>query len=414
MGSLIAFGAAALLAAVAPPADTGRGSTPAADESQGTEKAAEKAAAEKKQLEEEIAKELGQSASEAPPPPAPVPAAQGQTGGSALARVLLLPDISAIGSASLHWQTFDPALSPRAEAGPGADHRVVPVFDELELAVQSVVDPYARADIFISFAPEGVSVEEAYLTTLSLPAGLQIRAGTLKSPFGRINQQHPHIWDFVGAPLALTRIVSPDQLNGPGADLAWLAPVPWFAELHLAYQVTAPALPALPADAGTRDGRTAVARLVQFFDLTDSATLGVGVSAARVSLPGDGARDDLAAADLFLKIRPPTTRAYLAVQAELFGRRIQGPHADGGRLGGYAQAVWRTGPFWAWGLRYDDAPGAVSGVEQRWSALMSYIPSEFSRFRLQAGLDQLPGGGTGWEAVLAMEFAIGAHGAHPF
>jgi hypothetical protein len=53
-------------------------------------------------------------------------------------------------------------------------------------------------------------------------------------------------------------------------------------------------------------------------------------------------------------------------------------------------------------------------VEQRWSALASFMPSEFSRFRLQAGLDQLPGGGVGWEAVLAMEFAIGSHGAHPF
>ena len=55
-----------------------------------------------------------------------------------------------------------------------------------------------RADVFISFTPDGVDVEEAYLTTLSLPAGLQVRAGKLFSPFGRLNQQHPHVWELRG------------------------------------------------------------------------------------------------------------------------------------------------------------------------------------------------------------------------
>ncbi len=400
MGSLIAYGAAALLAAAAPPAGSKEAPAPSPDDQ----------AAERKKLEEQIARELGQAPAAAPAQPAPA-APAGQTGGSPLARVLMLPDISAIGSAAGVWNTLDvPVESPRSGPVPLAAHKVTPVFEELELGIQAVVDPYARADAFVSFTPHGVDVEEAYLTTLALPAGFQIRAGKLKSPFGRLNQQHPHVWDFVDAPLALTRIVAPESLSGAGADVSWLAPVPWFAELHLAGQVTTPVAPAGIEAAGRR---TAVARLIQFLDLSESATLGLGLSGALVELPGD-ASEKLGAADLFLKIRPLRTRAYLAVTAELFARSFSGAGSGVGDLGWYAQAVWRQDAFWAYGLRYDRAPDVAGGVEQRGSAIVAYLPSEFLRLRLQGGVDRLASGRTGYEGILALEFAVGAHGAHPF
>jgi len=402
MGSLIAYGAAALLAAAAPPA----GSKDAApDEAQ---------AAERKRLEEQIAKELGQAGPAGPaaqPAPAAPPAGQGAVGGSSLARILLLPDISAIGSGAAVWNTLDvPVESPRSGPVPMAPHKVTPVFEELELGIQAVVDPYARADAFISFGSDGVEVEEAYLTTLSLPAGFQIRAGKLKSPFGRLNQQHPHVWDFVDAPLALTRLVALDSLSGAGADVSWLAPVPWFAELHLSGQVTTPVAPVGIEAAGRR---TAVGRLIQFLDLTEGATLGLGLSGALVELPGD-ASEKLGGADLFLKIRPLRTRAYLAVTAELFARSFSGAQSGTQDLGWYAQAVWRQDAFWAYGLRYDRAPDVAGGAEQRGSAILTYMPSEFLRLRLQGGVDRLASGRTGYEGILALEFAVGAHGAHPF
>jgi hypothetical protein len=81
----------------------------------------------------------------------------------------------------------------------------------------------------------------------------------------------------------------------------------------------------------------------------------------------------------------------------------------------------RASSYWGGGLRWESAPaadatGAVlgGGREQRWSAIGSWFPSEFQRLRLQVARDLLPGGAGGWEAVLALEFTIGAHGAHPF
>jgi hypothetical protein len=391
-----------------------------------------KAEAEQKKLEEDIAKELGAAppapnAAPAGPPPSASGGAtsagegaapgQGATGGNPFARILLLPDISAIGSFALAWNALDAgALSPRSDPfAPG--HTVQPIFQELELGLQAVVDPYARADAFLAFASEGVEVEEAYLTTLRLPLSLQARAGKLFAPFGRQNQQHGHVWDFVDRPLALARLLAVDGLKGPGLDVAWLAPVAWYAELHLAYLAAAPAF-----DARERNG--GFARLAQFFDVGETSTLGVGVSAARMQEGGEGGSRDLLGADAYLKVRPPRSRSYVALQGEVVARRLGGAVASAGAplaidvpgtaWGGYAQAVLRDGAYAEYGVRLERAPAEVGGPETRASALVAWLPSEFERLRLQLSYDRLPRGRDGLEALLQLEFAMGAHGAHPF
>ncbi len=374
----------------------------------------------RRKLEEQLAKELGAApgqpksgAGATPPAAGPVAeAGQGATGGNPMARLLLLPDISAIGSFAGAFDSYDVARrSPRP--GPfGPTDKPTALFDELELGMQSVVDPYGRADIFISFTPDGASVEEAYFTTLTLPGGLQVRAGKLFSPFGRQNQLHPHVWDFVDAPLGSTRVLARDVLSGPGVDVSWLTPLPWFAELHLAGQGTNPD----PGAVDPVDRPTAIARLLQYGSLGEATTVGLGVSAARRS-EATGAFRDLGGADLYLRVRPPASRAYLAVQAELFGRRFR--NVEGGRsdLGGYAQALWRQDAYFGYGVRYDDGPSAgeaASGRERRWSGVGIWQPTEFERVRLQLSYDRRPLRQDGVEALLGFEFIIGAHGAHPF
>jgi hypothetical protein len=329
-----------------------------------------------------------------------------------MARVLLLPDISAIGSFAGVYDSYDPRRSSPRPGLFGPKDKPTALFDELELGLQSVVDPYGRADVFISFTPGEVSVEEAYFTTLTLPGGLQLRAGKFFSPFGRQNQQHPHTWDFVDAPLGSVRVLAGDVFSGPGVDVSWLAPLPWFAELHLAGQSTNPD----PAAVDPVERPTAVARFLQYGSLGESTSLGLGLSAARRS-EATGAFRDLGGVDLYVKIRPPSTRAYLALQGELFGRRfrnVEGGRSDGG---GYVQAVWRQNAYYACGARYDDGPTAgeaAPGRERRWSGLGIWYPSEFQRLRLQLTYDRRPLAQDGLEALLAFEFIIGSHGAHPF
>ena len=158
-------------------------------------------------------------------------------------------------------------------------------------------------------------------------------------------------------------------------------------------------------------------RLVQYFGLGDATTLGVGVSGA-IRAEGSGEHRDLLGADVYLRIRPPAKRAHLALTGEVFARRL-GTALSAADWGAYAQAFWRPAPRWGWGIRWDTAPTAPEstadpGRENRYSALASFFPSEFQRIRLQVGYDRLPGGEGGLEALLGLEFSIGAHGAHPF
>jgi len=245
---------------------------------------------------------LAQDADQAPPP----------SGAGPYARLLLMPDLSAIASFDAAWNDYDvgaqsPRTGPFGPSGKAAFH-----FQELELGLQSVIDPYARANVFISFTPDEVAVEEAYLTTLSLPADLQLKAGRFFSTFGRANGQHPHAWDFIDAPLAHGRVLAEEVLAGPGVDLAWLAPVSWFAELHLSAQSVAPF-------EGDEERLLGLARLSQFFSLSDETTLGLGLSAGRRD-EGTGQFRDLAGADLSLRWRPLDSRKAVTLQAELFGR----------------------------------------------------------------------------------------------
>ena len=98
--------------------------------------------------------------------------------------------------------------------------------NETELSLQANVDPYARADFFLSFArdPEtgkyGVEVEEGYLTTLSLPAQLQLKVGKFREAVGRINPTHPHALPFIDLPNAYVNYFG-DGLNDEGASLSW-------------------------------------------------------------------------------------------------------------------------------------------------------------------------------------------------
>ena len=384
--------------------------------------------ADRARLEEEIRSELGGAPSTASGAPAVAEdkaatqaSGPGPTGGNALARLLLLPDVSAIASFTGVYDGYDVAnLSPDRGELYGPKGQPTFILQEVELGLQAVVDPYFRADIFVSFSPSGVEVEEAYATTLALPGNLQIRAGQFFTPFGRMNQQHPHVWEFVDAPLARYRLLAQDTLSGPGLVASWLAPTPWFLQLELAAQTTT------PFD-GLSPGLTTDARVLQYFSLTDAASVGVGLSGARRREGAPGAYRDLGGVDVYIRNRPPSSRSYLAVQGELYLRKFQDTPVPGGepgqmesgvpQNGWWAQAFWRQDAFLGYGVRYEEAPAAgasAPGTEQRLGGVLDWYPSEFSRIALETSWDWLPGGNGGFEGLLHFEFGIGAHGAHPF
>src|SRR5262249_45067644 len=111
----------------------------------------------------------------------------------------------------------------------------------IELAFDGAVDPYFEGFANIVFKLDNdnetsVEVEEAFMQTTSLPFNLQLKAGQFFAAFGRINPQHPHVWEFADDPLVHGRLLGPDGLRGVGAQISWIVPVKWYSQLILGVQ----------------------------------------------------------------------------------------------------------------------------------------------------------------------------------
>lgn len=329
----------------------------------------------------------------------------------------------------------------------------------VELTLQGVVDPYFRGDAHVIFLidEEGetvVELEEAYFTTTSLPHGLQVRGGQMFEQFGRLNTQHPHAWAFVDQPIVHTRLMGPDGLRGPTAELSWLAPTPFYLELLGAaiYARGETAVSFLnapgeefaghvlqPREIESLEDLTYLLRAKTSFDLTAELTLVSGVSALlgpnSASTSSEG-NTQIYGLDVYLKWQPLDNDhgfPFVSFQTEAMGRRYetgQGFDADGFGLenevlydaGYYAQILYGFTRGWVLGARHEFADGdrdnrddPLRDARHRASANLTYYPSEFSKIRLQANMDEADHlEDEDFSVWIQVEILFGAHGAHKF
>ena len=109
------------------------------------------------------------------------------------------------------------------------DH-AAPAFEmhESEASFQAVVDPYARADFFISFGEEGVELEEGFVTFTALPGGLLMKVGKMRAAFGKVNTLHNHVLPWTDRPLVTSNLVGgEDGIDDAGISVAQLIPNRW-------------------------------------------------------------------------------------------------------------------------------------------------------------------------------------------
>jgi hypothetical protein len=395
---------------------------------------------------EELQRALGQDVGTATPAPGAVPpaalpsaaTASGQGSGTPawLAGIQSMnPDMSFILDVAGAWFSREPSL----QTGGHDPQRTGFNLQQLELSINRTVDPFFRFDGNIVFAQFGVEIEEAYATTLALPSGLQVRAGQFLTRFGRINNTHVHGWDFVDQPLAIGRVFGSEGNRGLGAELSWLAPLPWYVEwvgsaTSANGQATARSFYG-NQDLGVRtplDLQLTTA-LKQFFAPSDDVSILWGLSAASGPNPyGNQTFTNVFGTDLYVKYRPLTDTGWvsLSLQAEALWRRRQVVGDVLSDVTAYAQLVYRWHQQWGAGLRSELGTPAVgltgkvvsdpldptwTDVRHRHSANLTFYPTEFSRIRLQGAMD-VPA----WEeqprysAFLAFEVVVGAHGAHKF
>ena len=97
---------------------------------------------------------------------------------------------------------------------------------ETEASFQAAVDPYARADFFMSFGESGVNLEEGFVTFSSLPGGLLVKAGKMRAAFGKVNTLHTHVLPWADRPLVTTNLVGGEEgINDAGVSVARLIPI---------------------------------------------------------------------------------------------------------------------------------------------------------------------------------------------
>ena len=94
---------------------------------------------------------------------------------------------------------------------------------EAHLGLQ--IPGWAEGRLNLSASADGLELEEAWLRTQFLPAGLQVKGGKFLSDIGALNKQHPHAWSFVDQALPYQMLFN-GGLGGTGVQVVWQAPMP--------------------------------------------------------------------------------------------------------------------------------------------------------------------------------------------
>lgn len=300
-----------------------------------------------------------------------------------------------------------------------------------------------------------VELEEAYIETLALGKGFNVKAGRFFSDIGYLNNQHGHSWDFVDAPL-MYRALFGNQLIDDGVQINWLAPT----ETYFKIGVEGLRGERFPSGGAAKDGRgvnTVYAKFGGDVGVSNAWQLGFSHMTADIDgreagthahgtvseVPTFYGDSSINAIDFVWKWSPNgnNRERNFKIQAEYFEREESGKvdmvgsnplettSYQGKQSGGYIQAVYQFMPRWRVGYRYDQLEAINSGSDagvlaeaglnvaghtpKRSTIMFDYSHSEFSRLRFQYAQDDSYAES---DEIFSVQYVVtlGAHGAHRF
>jgi hypothetical protein len=338
-----------------------------------------------------------------------------------------------------------PGFPLGGEAGPAPEGLSLA---ETELTLSANVDDKFTAMLNLPVVIEDgetvVEIEEAWVETLGLPAGLAIRMGRFFSDIGYLNDRHFHSWDFADQPLPYQAFLGNQYLDD-GLRLRWLAPTDFYLEVS-GEVLRGDRYPAGGAANSGVGATTLSATTGGDISISNSWQFGLSWLGADAEERASGGEDapllfagdtDLYIADFIWKWAPNgnSRQRNLTFQAEYLWRDETGGYTlpdgsggpwDVGQQGWYAQAVFQPFPRWRFGARIDGLSGSDPGAAwigtplyppgsdpRRYSLMVDWSNSEFSRLRFQYAYDSA-GSATDNQFGLQYIFSIGAHGAHTF
>lgn len=319
---------------------------------------------------------------------------------------------------------------------------------ESELNFSANIDDKFYGSLTASLEEENgdttASVEEAYIQTLALPAGLTIKAGRFFSNIGYLNPTHTHADDFEDRPLPY-RVFLNSQFGDDGVQLRWVAPTDLFVEIGGELLRGA----SYPAGGASDNGKgmwTLFGHVGGDVGLSNSWRTGLSYVSAKADNRESGDPDnpdlfsgdsDLWVADFIWKWAPNGDPVYrnFKFQGEYIFSNEDGHFTPGrgselplsvDQDGFYVQGVYQFKPQWRFGLRYsrldsNDPGPAFAGTSlddlghTPWifSAMLDWSNSEFSRVRAQYNRDESNLSADD-QFTLQYIMSLGAHGGHLF
>ena len=358
----------------------------------------------------------------APVPPQPVAGAGVEVPAGAAGAGGPAGSLPVYGNTSALSKIFNPDMAVIGNfIGAAGKNTIEPIpalrLNEAEMSFQAIVDPYARADFFLSASPEGLEIEEGFITFPTLPGGLLMKVGKMKAQFGKVNTMHSHTLPWVDVPLPMKNLLGGDEgLNDSGISVSKLIlnPVLFLEATGEIYN----------GDNGVfkstkRSDLSYVGRLRGYRDVTEDTNLDVGTSFAyghNDASPDSTTR--LFGIDATFRYRPLQQALYkkALVRTELFWSRRDQPVADAKAFGAYVSGEYQLTRRLFGGARYDMSERAfdASLKDKSASLLLTYWPSEFSQVRGQFRRTRYAEGAIANEILFQFLFSIGAHGAHVF
>jgi len=296
-----------------------------------------------------------------------------------------------------------------------------------EVAMHSMVDPYFEAFAIFHLHPDEFEIEEAYVTTTSLPAGLRVKAGKFRSAFGRINEKHQHSWHFDEQPIIYKALFGPDSISDPGLQVQWVAPT----DTYIMAGIDAMQGSNERSFGDTEENNLYVGYLKSSLDITDDLSVLGGVSFAHGKTDLDKS-SDVYGVDLTFRDQLGSYSA-LTWQSEYLQRNKDTnstTNATQKQGGLYSELVYQYNNNYSAGIRYekitkndtDLSDYTNNGIDtsglDKYTAMIQYKPFPFSRLRLEYSHDRtkvIAGQRKDVDTtMLTLNIAAGAHGAHAY
>jgi hypothetical protein len=370
------------------------------------------------------------SAQEPPPTPtpSPTPAPEATRGPSETPVPEPPPETTpaapTAAGASTNPTYFNPAMAvignflARAGKNPVEDSLSLEMH-ESEISFQAIVDPYARADFFVSLSNEGIELEEGFITFTHLPVDFLVKVGKFKAQFGKVNTMHAHVLPWADVPLPIVNLLGGEEgWNDAGVSVARLFPLPGDTFSELTLQLFRGESENL-FEAPSKNDVAYLGQYRVYRDLGDDHNVEIGATWGRGH---NGVTDDsettLENIHLVYRWRPLSGTPYrtFILRSELIRSRREQEDGRQTARGFFVGGDYRFAQRWWAGARYEFSDHADDATQRDHggAVTLTFWPSEFSQIRGELRQRKYAGGIKANEGILQFQFSIGAHGAHPF